>query len=84
MLTKLNKFFRRLRNIPGNVGRNKSITLEGHRRYCESFSKSLIQVMAESRTSIANSFALDVDRSRASSSDAMDPSISDFEITIQF
>lgn len=73
--TKLKRFLRTFRNMPGNVGRNKSIKLDGHRRYCESFSKSLIHVIAESRTSIANSEFFTA-KSNASSSDATDPSIS--------
>lgn len=52
------------------------MTLVGHLRYCESFSRSLIHVMAESLISIANSLDPDDDRSNARSSDAIEPSMS--------
>lgn len=52
------------------------MTLVGHLRYWESFSRSLIHVMAESLISIANSLEPDDDRSNARSSEAIDPSMS--------
>lgn len=61
------------RNMPGKVGRNKSMTLLGQRRYCASVSKSLIQIIDESRMSMANSLEPDDDKSSASKSEAMEP-----------
>lgn len=58
------------------MGRNKSITLDGHRLYSESFSKSLIHAIAESRISMANSVDPVADKSTPSNSDPIEPSIS--------